>query len=151
MFSFCYIVLVVPIITSRYDLGTLTACHLLFLRCLMHVKLNVIKLFNRMSLTTNQNEMMSPDTSDSSNLSSFDVKANNIRNSLSETPAASPRNNQKFIISSNYPIHEDDLSRIDVKSLVRTGHSLISQYFSSYTLLSIFLIYCFLIEFPSSQ
>lgn len=102
----------------RYDFEPLTACHFLILRCLMHVKLNVIKLFNRLSLTANQNGLDDTDSSD--------VKANNIRNSLIEviktadaSPTASPRNNQKFIIPSNYPLHEDDLSRIDVKSLVR--------------------------------
>jgi hypothetical protein len=75
----------------------------------MHVKLNVIKLFNRLSLTTTQNEVED----------GIDVKANNIRNTADASPAASPRNNQKFIISSNYQLHEDDLSKIDVKSLVR--------------------------------
>lgn len=101
----------------RYDFGTLTACHLLILRCLMHVKLNVIKLFNRLSLTANQNG--TDEFSDDNGL--VDVKANNFRNTADASPTASPRNNQKFIISSNYQLHEDDLSRIDVKSLVRTA------------------------------
>lgn len=81
----------------------------------MHVKLNVIKLFNRLSLTATQN-VSEVTTSDNE----IDVKANNIRNSLADaSPTASPRINQKFIIPSNYQLHEDDLSRIDVKSLVR--------------------------------
>lgn len=119
----------------RYNFGTLTACHLLFLRCLMHVKLNVIKLFNRLSLSANQNatkEISSVITT--AMLMSSPVKVNNIRNSLidaktddldsistsSAVASTKHNNNQKFIISSNYPLHEDDLSRIDVKSLVRT-------------------------------
>lgn len=67
-------------------------------------------------------------------LMSSPVKVNNIRNSLidaktddldsistsSAVASTKNNNNQKFIISSNYPLHEDDLSRIDVKSLVRT-------------------------------
>lgn len=134
MFSYCNVLVV------RYNFGTLTACHLLFLRCLMHVKLNVIKLFNRLSLSANQNttkDITSVITT--AMLMSSPVKVNNIRNSLidaktddldseckngltTSTAVASTKNNnnQKFIISSNYQLHEDDLSRIDVKSLVRT-------------------------------
>lgn len=79
-------------------------------------------------------------------LMSSPVKVNNIRNSLidaktddldsecknglaTSTAVASTKNNnnQKFIISSNYQLHEDDLSRIDVKSLVRTKKFLLHK------------------------
>lgn len=127
MFSYCIVLIV------RFNFGTLTACHLLFLRCLMHVKLNVIKLFNRLSLPANQNTA----PLDVITTMSTPVKLNNIRNSLNDgktTPdefdrtndnVASIKNNQKFIISSNFHLHEDDLSRIDVKSLVRVKTQLI--------------------------
>lgn len=145
MFSYCNVLVV------RYNFGTLTACHLLFLRCLMHVKLNVIKLFNRLSLSANQNttkELSSVITT--AMLVSSPVKVNNIRNSLIDAktddldsecktsiPVASTKNNnnQKFIISSNYQLHEDDLSRIDVKSLVRT-----KKVFASYIINSMFTL-----------
>lgn len=119
MFSY-YIVLVV-----RYDFGTLTACHLLFLRCLMHVKLNVIKLFNRLSLTANQNGATHDESFHNSD---FIEEVMKVAAEQSPTAVPFPRQNQKFIVSSNFQLHEDDLSRIDVKSLVRNFPLIINNF-----------------------
>lgn len=148
MFSYCVVLVV------RFNFGTLTACHLLFLRCLMHVKLNVIKLFNRLSLSANQNSYSSSPTTTTTTTSSTPsdvettVKVNNIRNSLFDMASKTDEldseckkingdvmastknkinNNQKFIVSSNYQLHEDDLSRIDVKSLVRSQTKIFNE------------------------
>lgn len=108
-------------------------CQLLILRCLMHVKLNVIKLFNRLSLLANQNTSTSMQQS-MSMVSSVVIQApsstfNNhtlnhdtltdvdCANNLS-ADAVKSSHHQKFIMSSSFQLHEDDLSKIDVKSLV---------------------------------
>lgn len=101
----------------------------------MHVKLNVVKLFNRLSLLANQNSETPAATSTATTITSM---SNGIHNNLIDdvdseckktngisATTADVKHNQKFIISSNFNIHEDDLSRIDVKSLVR-----ISLYFA---------------------
>lgn len=94
----------------------------------MHVKLNVINLFNRLSLLANQTTsaltLSLPET----------VKVNHTQNSIhnvviddvkpddNDCGKADVGNNnlanRKFIMSSSLQLHEDDLSRIDVKSLV---------------------------------
>lgn len=102
----------------------LTACHLIIL----HVKLNVIKLFNRLSLLANQtastlslpasvrvnhtqnsNRSRIAVTTDDTDCDKADVANNNVANDKAS---------RKFIMSSSLQLHEDDLSRIDVKSLV---------------------------------
>lgn len=120
----------------------------------MHVKLNVIKLFNRLSLSANQNSYSSSPTTTTTTTSSTPsdvettVKVNNIRNSLFDMASKTDEldseckkingdvmastknkinNNQKFIVSSNYQLHEDDLSRIDVKSLVRSQTKIFNE------------------------
>lgn len=135
---------------------TLTTCHPFILRCLMHVKLNVIKLFNRLSLLANQNtstsiQMMSIVSQPSKKSSSASVEAsfthnhkyqnnssqNNkicierlnfnddgtngqkiiVKNSILN-PSVISNNRQKLVMSSSFQLYEDDLSQIDVKSLV---------------------------------
>lgn len=93
----------------------------------MHVKPNVINLFNRLSLLANQtasatlslpgsvkvnhtqnathNEVFDDVKNDDTDCSGADVANNNLAN-------------RKFIMSSSLQLHEDDLSKIDVKSLV---------------------------------
>jgi hypothetical protein len=95
----------------------------------MHVKLNVINLFNRLSLLANQ-------TASATALSlPGSVKVNHTQNSIHNVVVIDDVNtddtdcdktdvannnlaNRKFIMSSSLQLHEDDLSRIDVKSLV---------------------------------
>jgi len=130
---------------------TLTTCHLFILRCLMHVKLNVIKLFNRLSLLANQNtstsiQMMSIVSQPFKKSSSASVEAsfthnhkyqNNkksseklninddgtngqkiiVMNSILN-PSVISNSRQKLVMSSSFQLYEDDLSQIDVKSLV---------------------------------
>lgn len=123
----------------------------------MHVKLNVINLFNRLSLLANQNtstsiETMSIVSQPSKKPTTASVepsfththknlnknshinqkiceKNNNINdevkhgqeitiNSVFSPSVTISKNRQKFIMSSSYQLFEDDLSKIDVKSLV---------------------------------
>lgn len=121
----------------------------------MHVKLNVINLFNRLSLLANQNTSTSIETmsivsqppkkpTSSSVEPSFTHNYNNhnwsnhtnqkfcdkinindevtneqeiIINSVL-SPSVISKNHKKFVMSSSYQLFEDDLSKIDVKSLV---------------------------------
>lgn len=121
----------------------------------MHVKLNVIKLFNRLSLLANQNTSTSIQQSMSivsqpgaingkapSNLTNInnynklsDTKSDDSDchknlNNVSSSPIKSS-NSQKFIMSSSFQLHEDDLSKIDVKSLVRIKVFLLTYTFFS--------------------
>lgn len=107
-------------------------CRVFFiLQCLMHVKLIVIKLFNRLSLLTDQTAStlslpgsvkVSP--SQKSHRNNFVV--HNVKTDDTDCERADVANNnldndkasRKFIMSSSLQLHEDDLSRIDVKSLV---------------------------------
>jgi hypothetical protein len=123
----------------------------------MHVKLNVIKLFNRLSLLANQNtsasvQMMSivsqpakKSSSSPSVTASFTHKhkyqINNIHHNQKSSvklninddvsndqkiivtnsilnPSVISNNHQKLVMSSSFQLYEDDLSQIDVKSLV---------------------------------
>lgn len=143
--QFCFYSCIVLIVWWCFY--TLTTCHLFILRCLMHVKLNVIKLFNRLSLLANQNTSTSMQQSmsivsqpvsviapvavinnhcnhfnnhnklndvkdDDTNCQKCFVSNNNLTSSMKSN------NHQKFIMSSSFQLHEDDLSKIDVKSLV---------------------------------
>ncbi|XP_070509180.1 golgin subfamily A member 6-like protein 22 isoform X3 [Chironomus tepperi] len=127
----------------------------------MHVKLNVINLFNRLSLLANQNTSTSIQTmsivSEPSKKSpsvetsskhkhiktlikqkSFE-KVNDINNKVTNSqviimtnnilnPSGMSKNRQKLIMSSSYQLYEDDLSKIDVKSLKEKYSSAIEKH-----------------------
>lgn len=119
----------------------------LFLRCLMFVKLNGIKIFNRLSLVANGNTTTSTTVTTNQIIINAQVlpmsaipptinirKTNTNYNEDYGCLANNKTNKYKrLIISSTLQLHEDDLSRIDVKSLVRVlfGDGLSSKYFSS--------------------
>lgn len=102
----------------------LTACHLIIL----HVKLNVIKLFNRLSLLANQTAStlslpasVKVNHTQNSNRSKIAVTTSDAdceKPDVSNNNLANDKASRKFIMSSSLQLHEDDLSRIDVKSLV---------------------------------
>lgn len=162
----------------------LTACHLFILRCLMHVKLNVIKLFNHLSLLANQNTSASMQQTMSmvstainsqqqqsehhqapaqlnhihnhnhynnnnnannngnifnhyngndDNDIDFDCQKTNVAdaaagNDNNLTSYIKSNHHQKFIMSSSFQLHEDDLSKIDVKSLVSSKSNILCPY-----------------------
>ena len=105
----------------------------LFLRCLMFVKLNGIKIFNRLSLVANGNSTTSTTVTTNQIITNAPVQpmstiqsTMNSRkiNTNSDEDYGCLANNKtnkykRLIISSTLQLHEDDLSRIDVKSLVR--------------------------------
>lgn len=105
----------------------------LFLRCLMFVKLNGIKIFNRLSLvangnsststtvTTNQIIINAPVLPMSSITPTINIRKTNTNYNEDFGCLANNKTNKykRLIISSTLQLHEDDLSRIDVKSLVR--------------------------------
>jgi hypothetical protein len=114
VFSYFCILLVV-----WWCIFLLTACQHFILHCSLHVKLNVINLFNRLSLLANQTASSLPAS----------VKVNHAQylncNSVVVVSDAKSGDterekaiNRKLIMSSSLQLHEDDLSRIDVKSLV---------------------------------
>jgi hypothetical protein len=80
----------------------------------MHVKLNVINLFNRLSLLANQTASSLP-ASVKVNHAQFLSCMSDAKSADTDCDKAS---NRKLIMSSSLQLHEDDLSRIDVKSLV---------------------------------
>lgn len=96
----------------------------------MHVKLNVINLFNRLSLLANQTAsaltlsslpesvIVNHTQNSIHNIVIDDVKTLNDIDCGKADVANNNLANQKFIMSSSLQLHEDDLSRIDVKSLV---------------------------------
>lgn len=91
----------------------------------MHVKLNVIKLFNRLSLLADiQNQPAVPPSNENNqiyNTKNIDGDSNDSRTSDDGINLATDKSSnyhRKLIISSSLQLHEDDLSRIDVKSLV---------------------------------
>lgn len=106
----------------------------LFLRCLMFVKLNGIKIFNRLSLvatngnststsTTNQIIINAPTTLPMSTCPPT-INTRKTNTNYNDDYGCDMANNKtnkykRLIISSTLQLHEDDLSRIDVKSLVR--------------------------------
>lgn len=118
VFSYFSILLVV-----WWCFSILTACQPFILHCLMHVKLNVINLFNRLSLLANQ-------TASTTMLATHPVAVRvdhgqdarcNGDTDCDKADVVGHNNNltnRKFIMSSSLQLHEDDLSRIDVKSLV---------------------------------
>lgn len=81
----------------------------------MHVKLNAIKVFNRLSLLADQNastvKLSHSKLSNSAKSDDFDCEKADAANNINLAT-------RKFIMSSSLQLHEDDLSRIDVKSLV---------------------------------
>lgn len=83
----------------------------------MHVKLNVIKIFNRLSLLANQTTTSLP-----ASLKITHAQFSNGNNTDTDCEKTDVANNnlstRKFVMSSSLQLHEDDLSRIDVKSLV---------------------------------
>lgn len=92
----------------------------------MHAKLNVIKLFNRLSLLANQT-LSSPvkvshtQNSNRNKIVASDVKADDTdyeKTDVANNNLANDKASRKFIMSSSLQLYEDDLSRIDVKSLV---------------------------------
>ena len=85
------------------------ACQILF-RCLMFVKLNGIKIFNRMSVTLPNSEDMSMLKSNSKvNCEKSSLKENHYMHNAKMKP----------MLSFSVQLYEDDLSRINVKNLVR--------------------------------
>jgi hypothetical protein len=97
----------------------------------MHVKLNVINLFNRLSLLANQtaSTLSHPKVNRTQNSTCnsvvvvSDVKTDDDTDCVDRTDVtkhnlANDKASRKFIMSSSLQLHEDDLSRIDVKSLV---------------------------------
>lgn len=97
----------------------------------MHVKLNVINLFNRLSLLANQTASMlslPPSVkvnhtlkSNRNSLVVNDVKTDGTdcdKTDVANNYLANGKSTRKLIMSSSLQLHEDDLSRIDVKSLV---------------------------------
>jgi hypothetical protein len=110
------------VLVVSWCFSILTACcHLFILHCL-HAKLNVINVFNRLSLLANQTTLPASvkvnNTQDSiENVFVDDVKTDDIDCGKADV-ANNNLANRKFIMSSSLQLHEDDLSRIDVKSLV---------------------------------
>ena len=100
----------------------LTACcHLFILHCL-HVKPNVINLFNRLSLLADQTLLPASVKVNHTQDSIENVFVDDVKTVDIDCGKADVANNnlvdRKFIMSSSLQLHEDDLSQIDVKSLV---------------------------------
>ena len=118
----------------------LTACHLVIL----HVKLYAINIFNRLSLLANQLPSQVNQTQYSNcNKSKIIDRVKTDETQLEKTADAmkSILPTRKFIMSSSLQLHEDDLSRIDVKSLV----SGFCVFYSIEILLSVCLLHLSLI------
>lgn len=117
LFSYFCILLVVS-----WCFSLLTACcHLFILYCL-HVKPNVINLFNRLSLLADQTPLPASVKDNHTQDSIENVFVDDVKTDDIDCDKADVANNnladRKFIMSSSLQLHEDDLSRIDVKSLV---------------------------------
>lgn len=89
----------------------------------MHVKLNVIKIFNRLSLLANQTSLLSSSVKVNHAQYSLNAFADDVKSDDTDCERADVANNNSasrrlIIMSSSLQLHEDDLSRIDVKSLV---------------------------------
>lgn len=90
----------------------------------MHVKLNAIHIFNRLSLLANQlpSTVKVNQTQFSTNCTNKSiadrVKGDDTYHEMKADAAKTNLPARKFIMSSSLPLQEDDLSRIDVKSLV---------------------------------
>lgn len=112
---------------------------------MLHAKLKAINIFNRLSLLANQlpppvkvNQTQITNCNES--LATDHVKINDTLGEKADVVIGNLFK-QKFIVSSSLQLYEDDLSRIDVKSLVsKISSSLIWDGFSL-SLLSLFQIF----------
>lgn len=129
----------------------------LFLRCLMFVKLNGIKIFNRLSLVANGNTTATSTTVTTNQIiinapvlpmsaiipPTINSRKTNTNYNEDYGCLANNKTNKykRLIISSTLQLHEDDLSRIDVKSLVRVlfGDGLLLLYTSTYSSINSYL------------